>query len=95
MGDPPTAILNMLAHAFDPSSRSLVVDRRLKFENKNQGHSDWHYENYIAKLMRDMCKHMKYDAAAEEVSTRTGLSDRQVKRIYGKHKRWLGRDHDI
>jgi hypothetical protein len=64
------------------------VERRLKFENKNQGHSDSHYEYHIAKLMYDLCKRMKYDAAAERVSKQTGLSDRQVKRIYGKHKRW-------
>lgn len=90
MDDPPSAILRMLASAFDPDGgHGLNTERRLKFERPSQGHSDRMREAAIAQLMYDLCGRMKYKDAADEVSRQTGISDRQVKRIYAKRKKIL------
>jgi len=84
--DPPKVLLKAVAALFDPGNHPFGGNRRVVFKKAGKGHNDSGRKWSIANLMFDLCQHMNYDEAAEEVTRLTGVGDRQVKRIYGALK---------
>jgi hypothetical protein len=78
-------LLHDLAVLFDPYGDRGTVRRRVVFRNASQGHGDVDREMEIGTLVRIRKDELgSYNKAVSEVAELSGISERQVQKIYQK-----------